>query len=364
MATDLARAYRACARIARRRARNFYFAFLSLPRPQRRAVYALYAFCCEADGVMDDSVPPSSITKENGQAILPVRSADARPTVPPSSIMPSSITKKNAQAILPVRSANARPTVPPSSITPSSITPSSTTNESEGPGDVAARRARIEAMRERLDASARGAPRTERDHALAHAIARFGVSADDLRDVLAGIEMDLAPTPIATYDELRTYCYHVASAVGLATLPILTDGAPPTPAMRDAAIDLGLGMQFVNILRDVDEDLGLGRIYLPTDPLAAHGIDADALRSRRMSDPLRAVLASHADRARALLDSGRHLLPMLPRRSRACPWLLSEIYGRILRRIAEADYAVFDGRVSLPALEKGWLLLSARWRRW
>jgi len=134
--------------------------------------------------------------------------------------------------------------------------------------------------------------------------------------------------------------------------------------MRDAAIDLGLGMQFVNILRDVDEDLGLGRIYLPTDPLAAHGIDADALRSRRMSDPLRAVLASHADRARALLDSGRHLLPMLPRRSRACPWLLSEIYGRILRRIAEADYAVFDGRVSLPALEKGWLLLSARWRRW
>jgi phytoene synthase len=286
MATDLARAYRACARTTRRTARNFYLAFLSLPRAQRRAIYALYAFCREADDCADDDSD-----------------------------------------------------------------------------DLATRRTGLEELRDRLARAANGTPETERDVALADAIARYGVREEDLRDVLTGIEMDLTSTRIEAYDELRTYCYHVASAVGLATLPILTDGAPPTETLREAAVDLGLGMQYVNILRDVDEDLALGRIYLPRDELAAHGVDEAQLRARTMSTGLHAALAAHGDRAGAHLARGRRLLAHLPRRSRTCPWLLSEIYGRILARIVEADYRVFGGRVSLPAIEKLWLLLSSTWRR-
>ncbi len=218
-------------------------------------------------------------------------------------------------------------------------------------------------MRDRLAAAARGEPKTERDLALADAIDRYGVSEEDLRAVLEGVEMDLTPVRIETNEELRAYCYRVASAVGLSTLPILTDGIPPTAEMRDAAVDLGLGMQYVNVLRDVDEDLALGRIYLPTEELLAHGVDEAGLTARAMTEGLRSLLAAHAERAGSYLDSGRRLLPDLPRRSRACPWLLSEIYGRILARIVAGDYPVFARRVSLPATEKLWLLFSSSWKR-
>jgi len=312
MATDLARAYRACAHTTRRAARNFYFAFLSLPRAQRRAIYALYAFCREADTCVDcvnDGAIAPAFTGENGRAVLPVG-------------------------------------------------PEHT--DSDG---IAVRRAGLAHLRDRLARAANGTPKTERDLALADAIARYGVREEDLRDVLTGVEMDLSLSCVETHDELRTYCYHVASAVGLATLPILTNGVPPTEAMREAAIDLGLGMQYVNILRDVDEDLTLGRIYLPSEELAAHGVDEAQLRARTMTGGLRTCLATHADRARGQLSSGRRLIRQLPRRSRACPWLLSEIYGRILARIVETDYRIFGQRVSLPAIEKLWLLLSSAWRR-
>jgi len=305
MASDLTRAYRACARTTRRNARNFYFAFLSLPRAQRRAVYALYAFCDEADRLADDASTPSSVGRDESRS-LPGDEATA--------------------------------------------------------ADLARRRAGLKRMRARLAAAASGHPQTERDRALSDAIARFGVRDDDLADVLIGIEMDLEPVRIATYDELRTYCYHVASAVGLATLPILSGGAPATDAMRQAAIDLGLGMQFVNVLRDVEEDLTIGRIYIPTEELASHGVDPSQLAFRTMNRGLRAFVDAHAARSRDLLARGRRLLADLPRSGRTCPWLLSEIYGRILERIVSAEDPLFAGRTSLPTSEKLWLLLSSPWR--
>jgi len=319
MAKDLARAYRACARATRRRARNFYFAFLSLRGAQRHAVYALYAFCNEADCVADDGATAGK----------------------PAAAGESSVATLSMGGLQEVRSGASN----------------------EGSDDLAARRDKLQTMRERLAHAARGTPETERDLALADAIARFGVREADLRDVIAGVEMDLAPMHVETLDDLRTYCYRVASAVGLATLPILTGGARPTDAAREAAIDLGLGMQYVNVLRDVDEDLDLGRIYLPSAELAAHGVDPSQLAARRMTDRLRAALASHAERARLHLDRGRLLLAHLPERSRACPWLLSEIYARILRRIVDGDYPVFEHRVALSATEKLWLLASSPWRR-
>jgi len=296
MATDLARAHRACARTTRRHARNFYFAFLSLPRAQRRAVYALYAFCHMADCVVDE---PKTAPSEANNARLQ---------------------------------------------------------------DLAVRQAKLDALRERLACAAAGRPKAREDLALADAIARFGVREEDLRDVLTGVEMDLTTTRIESLDKLRSYCYHVASAVGLATLPILTDAEPPTDEMRAAAVDLGLGMQYVNILRDVDEDLTLGRIYLPTEELAAHGVDETQWRARMMTDGIRSLLAAHADRAQIHLRAGRRLLALLPRRGRACPWLLSEIYGRILTQILKADLDVFGARTSLPVVEKLWLLLSSPWK--
>jgi phytoene synthase len=308
---DLNAAYTECARITRREARNFYVAFLSLPRTQRRAVYALYAFCREIDDV-----------------------ADAAANGDPSDVR-HSLTEELAGSLF--LSSKTRLTDP--------------------------RRTGIAALRLRLMGAVAGQPQADRDLALADVIARYGVDPEDLGQIQDGVEMDLDLAWVETDAELEAYAYRVASAVGLATLPILADGVPPTDAMRDKAISLGLGMQFVNVLRDVDEDLDRGRIYLPREAFVRHGVDEASFRGRTMTPALRELLRAHAKRSRALLDDGLELLPLVPRAARPCLWLLAEIYGRILRRIEDADFDVFAGRISLPAREKLWLLAAAFVRR-
>ena len=218
-------------------------------------------------------------------------------------------------------------------------------------------------LRERLRLATESRPGTLSDLALADTIHRFGVDIDDLGDVITGVEMDLESRAFKTFDDLRTYCYYVASAVGLATLPILNDGVPPTDAMRERAVVLGLGMQLVNILRDVAEDLDRGRIYLPADELAGFDVTPEDLKRGVMTDEIRSLLAFQANRARQFIDEGRELTPLVPRYSRGCLWLLAELYGRVLARIAAADYDLFRGSVSLPAWEKSALLASTLWRR-
>ena len=308
---DLAEAYRACARVTRREARNFYYAFLSLPARQRRAVYALYAFCREADNVADSdaSSDASESLTEDGGAVLRF-----------------DVIHESTESI-------------------------------------DSRRERLARMRERLAKAAAGEPEGGCDLALADAIAAFGVDADDLADVLTGMEMDLTLRRIGTLDDLRTYCYHAASAVGLATLPILNDGVPPTDAMREAAVDLGLGMQFVNILRDIAEDLDRDRVYIPQDEMTSYQVDETMMRAGRMTGQVRELLVHQADRAAEYLVRGRRLLPHLPRSGRQCPRLLAELYGRILDRIRASDYDVFRGRVALPRHEKIVLLMSSLWRK-
>ncbi|MDD5220872.1 MAG: phytoene/squalene synthase family protein [Candidatus Bipolaricaulis sp.] len=325
-------AYAECAQITRREARNFYVAFLSLPRAQRRAVYALYAFCRELDDAADSVANGApfdvrhSLT-ENRAAAAVLSDGVADPA--------GSLKKKRGEA---------------------AFLPSVT-------GSVDPRRAGIAALRRRLAAAAGGHPETNRDLALADVIARYGVDPGDLARVLDGVEMDLDLEWLETEDDLEAYAYCVASAVGLATLPILTDGVPPTDAMREKAASLGLGMQFVNVLRDVAEDLDRGRIYLPREAFAHHGVDETGFRRRATTPELHALLRAHAERSRALLDDGLTLLPLVPRSGRPCLWLLAEIYGRILYRIEDSGFDVFAGRVSLPTREKLGLLATAFLRR-
>ena len=330
----LADAYAACAHITRREARNFYYAFASLPRRQRFAVYALYAFCREADDCVDSacSLDALSTMEKSAETALLLNGEPAN-RVP---LMGAPSAWQNRGAVLPF--ADEEKIV---------------TNE---------KRQGIGRLRERLAAAADGCALVPRDLALVDAIERFGVSPQDLADVISGVEMDLVRTRYQTFEELQDYCYHVASAVGLATLPILNAGVPPTDAMREYAVDLGLGMQLVNILRDVSEDLDRDRVYLPQEDLIRCNVDQAAFVRKCMTEPLRLLLAFEASRAAEYLDRGRQLLPYLPRRGRACPWLLAEIYGRVLRRIIDSDYDVFGPRVSLPAAEKLWLLATARWR--
>ena len=115
----------------------------------------------------------------------------------------------------------------------------------------------------------------------------------------------------ADFDELRGYCEKVAGAVGLACLPVY--GSSDT----ERACTLGIALQLINIVRDVREDWELGRVYLPQDELAAHGVSEDDIAGRRVTPAWRSLMAFQAARARAHLDEGLRLLDSLDRRSRA-----------------------------------------------
>ena len=95
--------------------------------------------------------------------------------------------------------------------------------------------------------------------------------------------------------------------------------------------------------------------------MRAFGVDDAMFEGQAMTDELRALLAHHGKRAESTLDRGLRLLPLLPRRGSRCPWLLAELYGRILGRIRAAEYDVFRERISLPKREKLGLLAAAFW---
>ena len=184
---------------------------------------------------------------------------------------------------------------------------------------------------------------------LAQVARDYAIPREYFDDVLSGMEADLVKTRYQDFNELRQYCYQVASAVGLICIHIFgfKDGRA-----RAHAIDLGLAMQLTNIARDVKEDLEFGRIYLPQDELARFGCTEGDLLAGRVNDAFRELMRFQAQRARAHFDSGFQLLPYLNPRSRACVTVLGGIYSRLLDRIEAADYDVFNRRVSLSTTQK------------
>jgi phytoene synthase len=199
--------------------------------------------------------------------------------------------------------------------------------------DVAGDRGRLLA---RWRAELRDAYRGKATHpvgvALGDAARRFELPEAVFADLLRGIESDLVGAPIETFAELRRYCYCVASTVGL--LVARVRGARH-PRSFEWAETLGVAVQLTNVLRDVGEDAAAGRIYLPREDLERLGVDAEALRARRMSESLRLALALTAERARVGYEQAAALLPDEERR------LLrpAEAMGRIYRSLLDELHA-------------------------
>ena len=265
-------ALREAARITRREAKNFYVAFLTLPREERLGIYALYAFFRRADDIAD------------------------------------------------------------------------------GPGTLEEKQAALAALRAGLSLPGDDPVLS----ALAWAKEKFSIPEELLRAVIDGVGMDLTKARYQTFEELKDYCWHVAAAVGLTVLRVL--GAPPEadrPGER-----FGIGMQLVNILRDVQEDLARGRIYLPQEDLSRFGVSEEDLKRGELTEGLRSLLSFEAARAKRYMEAINELLPLVPRRGRPCIGVLAALYGTILTRIQARGYDVFSRRVSLSTREK----LAVAWR--
>ena len=160
---------------------------------------------------------------------------------------------------------------------------------------------------------------------------------------------DQQKTRFDTYEQLEHYCYLVASAVGLACLHIW-EFRGPLP-MR-AAIDCGLAFQLTNILRDVAEDAQRGRIYLPRQHYAQHGLDEDDLLSPRPDDRLGCLIEEEIERAKVLYASGWHVWDSLGKDGRPMFSMMWRTYRTLLDRIADNPRTVATRRVSLTARQR------------
>jgi phytoene synthase len=328
----------ACAGLVREHARTFYFASWLLPPAKRRAAYALYAFCRVADDLVDR--------------------AQGRHGRPPS---PAEIARQLGEY---ERALDL--------------------TLGAGYGDPARR------------LSAAHLPRAAAPHAavfreLRHVLDRYGVPEGVLRELLAGVAMDLAPTRYATWAELVRYCEGVASSVGEMCTYVFgvtdTPAAPPgasaaaagglAPAhearLRDAraralryARTLGVAMQLTNILRDVGEDARRGRCYLPDDALAGFGLTrADVLGNQALGadERWRPFMAYMVGRARALYEAAAPGIALLAPDARRCAAACATGYAGILGAIERAGYDTVTRRAHLGHARRAAVLWQAwRWR--
>lgn len=185
--------------------------------------------------------------------------------------------------------------------------------------------------------------------AFADTLKRYEISLELPLLLLEGVKMDLHKTRYNTFDELYDYSYKVASVVGLMTSEVF--GYTNKKAL-DYAVDLGIAMQLTNILRDVGEDLRRDRIYLPADELENFGIRHQSLMDMENTPEFREFMSFQIERARRYYSEADKGIFMLDLDSRLPVLLARENYSRILDKIEDNDYNVFDQRAYLNSAEK------------
>ena len=273
-AVSLDYSYAFCRRIARTRARNFYYSFILLPSEQKNAMCAVYAFMRFCDDI------------------------------------------------------------------------------SEGQG------ASIQAIEEWRSQLASALEGRYSDHpvwpAFHDTVKRYRIPHHYFHEMIDGVSSDLQPRQIQTFDELYRYCYQVASVVGLTTIHIF--GFDSTDALA-LAEKCGIAFQLTNVLRDVREDAGNHRIYIPAEDIQRFRADLQSY-DQRFIDLMR--FESH--RARSYYAESRPLINLVHKRSRSSLWALVEIYSRLLDRIERSNFDVLSHRIRVPTWRKMAIVAQATLR--
>lgn len=202
-------------------------------------------------------------------------------------------------------------------------------------------------------------PPTEEPVALAwaHVRTRYRIPRGLVEQFMDGVAHDLGPVRMETFEDLATYCYGVASTVGLMSMRIIGGSPEAIPF----AVRLGIALQLTNILRDVGEDLEMGRLYLPLHELRAFGLSEEDLRARRVDSRWRAFMRFQIDRARQLYAEAWSGIALLPRKAQFAIAAAADLYRGILDVIERNDFDVFRQRAALRGWERLWRLIRLRW---
>ena len=303
----LERAYVECEDIARAASSSFFRSFRHLPEPKRRAVNALYAFCRRVDDIVDgDWLPEHDLTHLNEATTLRMEQLLSERKVNP--IFSEKEHKDRLRALM--------------------------------------------FFREQLAAIQDGQAMTDPVFvALSDTLRRYPIDVEHLGELINGMEDDLFETTYARFEDLRRYCYRVASTVGLCLIEIY--GYSDANARRHA-VEMGLFLQLVNVLRDIQEDLGRNRIYLPTEELAKFGLThADLNDPTLASRPAWQNLMRHyIDHVIANRNNALGLLPLLDKDARRSPRLMCMAYNAILKEAVRRNGDVLSRRLTLNFYRK------------
>ncbi len=300
-----------CEEICRRASSTFYASFSALPYQKRRAVHAVYALCRYLDDIADGDTHP--VVQESEELTQLVEERDRLLREIHQTSMNNS-EQEHRYRLMALVDAKER-----------------LTRLYEGDATAAQGEAVFIAMNE--------------------VFKQFPVRLTDFETIIEGMEDDLFEVRHKTWDEVRAYCYKVASAVGLVLIEIY--GCEDAGA-RIHAIDMGIQLQMINILRDVAEDYRSGRIYLPINALSEYNIDISELGNTEFGTNHRwkSFVQEYIEIVRRHQASAQHLFEYLDAKSRLQPQLMCEAYEAIFHEIVRRSGDVFSKRPSLSKWRK------------
>lgn len=272
-----------CRELTRQHAKNFYYAFLFLPRPKREAIYAVYAFCRYSDDIADEG------------------------------------------------------------------------------HDLGAQQALLRTWRRELHNCYAGRPTHVITRALQPVLETYAIPQHYFEELIDGMGMDLTIHRYATFNDLKQYCYRVASVVGLICIKIFGYNHP---GVQSYARHLGIALQLTNIMRDIKEDAERGRIYLPLEDLQAFRYPETALLQQRYTTEFVDLMAYQARRVAEYYRKAEASLLPGDRAGLVAPEIMAGIYQATLRKMARRQYNVWQGRTSLPTAHKVLIALRVFVRIW
>ncbi len=214
---------------------------------------------------------------------------------------------------------------------------------------------KLEKLREELNNIYEGRPSIPIAHRLERVLERFPMPREYFEEMINGCEMDLYRHHYETFEELYEYCYRVAVIAGLMCIEIFTYRSPRT---RDYAINLGIALQLTNILRDLKEDAARGRIYLPREDMRRFGYSENDLKRQIVNGNFIELMKFECERARDYYRRADECLPREDRPTLTAAITMGKIYYRLLEKIEQVNYDVFNHRIRLHRPERFLIALS------
>lgn len=226
----------------------------------------------------------------------------------------------------------------------------------DGPGDAEQKRAALEGYRQQLQLAYRDGSDHPLLPAYADAVRTHHVPPIYAEEALRGVSMDFEAKSYETFEDLKKYCYRVASVVGLSCVHIWGFRDPQALVHAEAA---GIAFQLTNILRDLGEDATQGRTYLPRADLERFGYSVADLSRQDRGDRFQALMRFQADRARDYYNAANALAPLLEAPGRAVFLVMLRTYRGLLDRIEASGFDVFRRRVRVSHWFKLWQVMRA-----